>query len=340
MINVLHIINKISPTSIPVTWARYQETVDGLSPLVTSVREITRLYKYVRECDIVHGHHIKYSLLAVLIAKILSKPFIFTTHGSFLHLSLTNKLLIMVIYRAANQVTFVNNELYQQLPGACKKIIENKTAVILNGVDINYSYKYSAVIENFGIPNNKSIIFHPSRHVHEKNQIRILEAIEISLRSNPNIVLVMAGSGPLEDALKNKAKALGIYEKVYFLGYISRNDVYNFLNCCSLYLMPSLSEGLNVSFLEALSQRARIVVSDIEQFTYPFRHWNVNPDDYQVTFCNPMDSNSISSAINSSLLNSTNERCWDLSFIDIKSMIDAYRTVYLRTLSAESHCRR
>ena len=47
------------------------------------------------------------------------------------------------------------------------------------------------------------------------------------------------------------------------------------MEIAELFVMPSISEGLNVAFLEALSLNKKILVSNIDQFTYPFDKYNL-----------------------------------------------------------------
>ncbi len=70
---------------------------------------------------------------------------------------------------------------------------------------------------------------------------------------NPNIKLYLAGDGTLKDEIKSTIKKLNLENNVILLDLIDRDDVYNFLEKCEIFLMPSISEGLSISILEALS---------------------------------------------------------------------------------------
>ena len=326
---VLHVVNSISPTSIPLTWVELQKLHSDINPKIISAIKPLDLLGHVSECDLVHGHHVKSGLLAAIISKVLLRKFIFTTHGAYPCLSTTNKILIFFVYLLSDWVVFVNDELYTLLPSLYKRFVKKKKSIILNGVRIEHGYSKVDVRKKYGIPSNSEIVFHPSRLVWEKNQVRLVEAFSMSMRKNKNIVLVIAGAGALGNQLKDLVKRFGIEENVFFLGYISREDVYSFLGCCSLYIMPSLSEGLNVSFLEALTQRVKVVVSSIRQFTDTFQQWNVSPEHLRVLFCDPISVNSISSAIDLSLRNQDTITNVDLNFLSIDAMIDKYVDLYL-----------
>jgi glycosyltransferase involved in cell wall biosynthesis len=63
-------------------------------------------------------------------------------------------------------------------------------------------------------------------------------------------VLAFAGIGPLEQAMSDLAKQLGISDRVRFLGY--RRDIPVLLRASSALLLPSEREGLPRSIMEAL----------------------------------------------------------------------------------------
>ena len=95
--------------------------------------------------------------------------------------------------------------------------------------------------------------------------------------------------------------------------------------------MPSLSEGLNVSFLEALAMNIRIIVSDIKQFSEPLSIWDKNSLNLNVFMCDPLSVHSISHCFqmaNDSLLLRFNSE-----FININHMINKYKKLYYKYIN-------
>ena len=88
-------------------------------------------------------------------------------------------------------------------------------------------------------------------------------------------------------SIEKAADKLGLEGSVYFIGTIDRNDVYNFLAESDLFIMPSISEGLNIAFLEALTMDIKILVSKIEQFQQSFKFYNLDPALFNVSLANP-----------------------------------------------------
>lgn len=63
--------------------------------------------------------------------------------------------------------------------------------------------------------------------------------------------LILVGDGPVRQKLMKYASSLGIGDRVYFTGW--REDIADMLNMFDIFVLPSLSEGLPMSLLEAMS---------------------------------------------------------------------------------------
>jgi glycosyltransferase involved in cell wall biosynthesis len=73
--------------------------------------------------------------------------------------------------------------------------------------------------------------------------------------------LHVIGTGPLEDELRERAKAAGLAARVHFHGF--RDNIYDYLAHLDLLLMPSLHEGLPYTLLEAWSLGCPLAVSRV-----------------------------------------------------------------------------
>jgi glycosyltransferase involved in cell wall biosynthesis len=73
--------------------------------------------------------------------------------------------------------------------------------------------------------------------------------------------LVLAGSGSMEQSLRQQAKALGVANRVHFTGHLE--NMPTFYRALDLYCQPSLNEGLPLAPLEAQSCNIPAVVTDV-----------------------------------------------------------------------------
>ena len=326
---IVYMVNGLSKTSIPWRWSNYFNKHSSQNSInLLSVKEFRNsLFKIDKEVEVVHGHHIKAMALFLISNVKAQRKSLYTVHGSYLFLSKINALLLKFIFKASDKIVFVNQMLYDVLPKEYKSTIEGKYEVILNGVETEYSYAKSDVYAKFNIDASDIICFHPARFVTEKNHIRMISAFKPLMEQNPKIKLLLAGDGKLKKEILEHIELLELKNNVIFLGLIERDEVYNFLERCDLFLMPSISEGLNIAFLEAISMKTKIVVSDIEQFTYPLKAYNLNAKDLNVTFVNPLKEEMISKGIVHALEEKRNEG-YDGSDFSLTSMMNKYEYIY------------
>ena len=326
---LIYMVNGLSKTSIPWRWTEYFNKKSALNQIeLLEIKSLkSRWNDLQNKTDLVHGHHIKAMAFFLLSNIIFRKPTVYTVHGSYLFLSKSNALLLKFIFKFSNKIIFVNQMLYDVLPSSYKKLIEGKYEVILNGVETDYEYIRSDVYKKFKIDSSDIICFHPARFVTEKNHIRLISAFVPLIERNSKIKLILAGDGKLKKEIQTHVEALNLEKNVIFLGLIERDEVYNFLERCDLFLMPSISEGLNIAFLEAISMKTKVLVSDIEQFTYPLKAYDLNPKDLNVTFVDPLDENAMSQGILSAL-EQNKELNYDCSDFSLTSMMKKYEDIY------------
>jgi len=79
----------------------------------------------------------------------------------------------------------------------------------------------------------------------------LLDAAALLAHDFPGLSLVIAGDGPLRASLADRARRLGIAERVHFLGFLP--DVAPVYEALDVYALPSTAEGLPSSLLEAMA---------------------------------------------------------------------------------------
>jgi glycosyltransferase involved in cell wall biosynthesis len=88
-----------------------------------------------------------------------------------------------------------------------------------------------------------------------------LQAFAEIRRAYPDAVLLLAGDGKLEQDLKARARALGVWEYCRFLGF--RRDIARLLAATDVFLFPSVQEGLPCSVQEALCMEVPVVATEV-----------------------------------------------------------------------------
>ena len=77
----------------------------------------------------------------------------------------------------------------------------------------------------------------------------------------PRLRLLVAGKGPERATLERRAVALGLGERVRFLG--ERDDKAELLEACDAFVLPSRREGLGVAALEAMAAGRAVIATRV-----------------------------------------------------------------------------
>ncbi len=140
----------------------------------------------------------------------------------------------------------------------------DKIEVVANGVDPRQfrAGRNSKEIGRRFAAKGEKIVFFVGRLVQEKGIHILLDAVPRILAAEPETKFVIAGKGPVLDALRSQARNLGIEQHVVFTGYIddaTRNALYQ---ASSVAVFPSLYEPFGIVALEAMAANVPVIVAD------------------------------------------------------------------------------
>ncbi len=236
--------------------------VEYAIPLVDTMEEI----------DLIHAHDWLVAYAGRALKQAYKKPLIATIHATEygrnqgLHNDLQRYIsdvewwLTYESWRVIVCSHYMEQEMKRvfQLPG-------DKMRIVPNGVDLT-RYQRSDVghllREHYAKPEEK-LVFFVGRLVQEKGAQVLLDAVPKVLQYYSDAKFVIAGKGPALEYLKNKAQDMGVYERVYFTGYID-DDTRDFLyRIADVAVFPSLYEPFGMVALEAMAAHTPVVVSDV-----------------------------------------------------------------------------
>ncbi len=103
------------------------------------------------------------------------------------------------------------------------------------------------------------VIGHVGRYCYQKNQEYLLELISRLRKTQPDIRLLLIGTGTTGEKLKKKAEQCGVDQAVLFLG--ARDDVSDLYQAMDLFLFPSRYEGLGLAAVEAQCTGLPVIAS-------------------------------------------------------------------------------
>ena len=143
--------------------------------------------------------------------------------------------------------------------------IQQQVQIITNGILLDkFRYnpqKQQEMREKLGIKPEDKVIGTVARFSFQKYPEKLLQIFDDLLKKSKNYKLLWVGEGPLQNKIKEKAKSMGVYNKIIFYG--TSDEVYELLQAVDVFVMTSRFEGLGISILEAEAASIPCVCSDV-----------------------------------------------------------------------------
>ncbi len=131
-----------------------------------------------------------------------------------------------------------------------------RVEVVGEGVD----YEFFRKSEKAKLPKNS--ILYIGRFVKMKGVEYLVRAFKIVKEKVPDARLFLGGYGPEEKNLKRLAKDLRVRD-ISFLGPLGRSEMAGYLKACSVFALPSTSEGFPLTIVEAMTSGCPIVSTNV-----------------------------------------------------------------------------
>jgi phosphatidylinositol alpha-1,6-mannosyltransferase len=168
-------------------------------------------------------------------------------------------LAMKSISRHVDHLTYLGEFTRSAIAKSVTKDAVHSMVKIAPGIDIDHFSPVDAsqLREELGLT-HKKVIVSVGRLVHRKGQDVLIEAMPAIIKEVPQAQILMIGEGPYRSYLENRVKALGLQERVTFIGRIQYADLPRYICVGDLFVMPSRSrlaglevEGLGIVYLEA-----------------------------------------------------------------------------------------
>lgn len=209
--------------------------------------------------DVVHAHNLNAGgQIARRLADDFAVPYVITEHtstyASDLARLLSDSPAFSSVFDRASAILAVGESLASNLRSSIGAGHPEKVHVVPNVVDpLLLGVPLTVQRESFTIAGLGYLIT-------RKNYVLLLEAFaraEIPLGSR----LVIGGDGPEARPLADRARALGVEDRVCFTGHLSRDRVVEFMQSADLFAHPSDSESFGVVLIEAMAMGLPILAT-------------------------------------------------------------------------------
>ena len=232
------------------------------------LRVLPRLVRLLREhrVDVLHMH-LPYSAIIGRIASRFApvRSVVYTEHNVWERYRWPTSTLNRLTYGWNDAVIAVSGSVERSISSRYRANGRPKLAVIPNGIDLDellaVPREPAAVRAEFGIPQSHSLVVHVANFTPKKRHEDLLEAAQLVLEREPSVTFLLVGQGPLESAMKERARELGLADRVVFAGF--RPDATRLVAGADVFVLSSLYEGLPVSLLEAMAVGTAVVTTEV-----------------------------------------------------------------------------
>ena len=229
-----------------------------------SFSQVSPLLEWWDSYDIVHAHsHLFFStFLCTLARKFRSTPLVTTNHGLVSQTApewLQRLYLPTIgrwIFRTADAVICYTEAERDRVVGL--GVPPDKIHVIHNGIDT------SVFVPSDSSSPGKQILW-IGRLAPGKGVEYLLKGFEVFSRKFPEYVLIMVGRGPLKDDLTRMIQKMGLEDRVVLRDFISNEELPALYRDSSLFVLPSLEEGVPRTILEAMACGRPVVCTALPQ---------------------------------------------------------------------------
>jgi len=212
-----------------------------------------------------------YGPMVLLLSKATGIPFSLIVHGAELFVEkLKTRLIVSQILGKAKSVIcvsrFTRDSLLRRFPKSRMPVIihpgtrpETFVPVANRGV----------LLEKYGL-GGKRVVLSVSRLVRRKGHAQVVKALPKVIEQVPEVVYLIAGSGPAAEELRALVRDMELGESVRFLGIVDEDKLVDLYAMCDVFVLPSMQttdtesgslrmEGFGIAFLEAAASGRPVV---------------------------------------------------------------------------------
>jgi glycosyltransferase involved in cell wall biosynthesis len=237
-------------------WIETYNNKNNFLKIIYFLRGFFQFLFFLPFCRIVHIHFSwKLSVIRKLpffvFAKLFRKKVIIHLHsGSDPIIDSGVKGIYQYFFKNADITILLAHQIKDQL---LKVFVFKKVIVVYNPVPV--------IPETENINKEHKILF--AGHINEKKGIfDLVMAFSKICHQNTSWKLEIAGNGNIEK-LNDLIKTLGIAEQTEFLGWIKGEDKNRVFKSCSIFCLPSYTEGFPMSVLEAWAYKLSVITTAV-----------------------------------------------------------------------------
>jgi glycosyltransferase involved in cell wall biosynthesis len=228
--------------------------------------QLLRVLK-AKQADIVHMHGYGATTFGRLCAWRLGIPSILHEHANHIDTPWFQKVADRLLAPHTDLAIAVS-ESTAEFTIRARLMPAERTKVVYLGAPLDEfarvrsAEEIAAARAALGIPSDIIAVGTVTRLMPSKGNQYLVDAVKEITARQPKARVYIAGEGELESDLKSQARALGLGDRLVFLGF--QRDVSAVLAAYDIVVFPSLWEGTPLTAFEALASGKPIVATDAD----------------------------------------------------------------------------
>jgi len=266
----------VQPADVAVqTGGRIQAFADdgaGLHQRLLGVRRAVR--HYLRDVDLVAGHFALY--LAPVVGVLGDTPLVMHFHGPWAQESgvegqnqaavFAKKALERFAYRRADRFIVLSNA-FAELLMREYGVAHDRIRIVPGSVDLDrFTDRFSKDAARAALrwPADRPILLAIRRLIARVGLDRLVEAMKAVKQAVPEVLLYIAGRGPLAGALRKQIAEAGLEDNVHLLGFLPDEDLPAAYRAADINVVPTAAlEGFGLTAAEALAAGTPSMVTPV-----------------------------------------------------------------------------
>lgn len=205
--------------------------------------------------DLIHAHQAFPDGAAVrLLAEDLAVPYVVTVHGADVNVNLAGRGPLRERTRraldGAAAVMAVSGAVARRLDGL---VPPQRLHTLLNGVRGQHQAAPAALLPG------RRLVLSVGNLYASKGHAIVLAALARLGRPYADVHYAIVGDGPERHRLAAQARALGLSERLVFLGWRPHDEVLGLMARADAFVLPSAPEGFGLVYAEAMAQGTPVV---------------------------------------------------------------------------------
>jgi len=224
---------------------------------------IIRKYKI----QIIHAHSvIPTGFVASIVSKLMHKPLFITAHGMDINNFENSRIFNYFIASSLNS-SFKSIAVSEDLAKKMRFMVKDKNRVFVlrNAVDTDRfnPTRDKSIRSKFDINDEDILILFVGYLDEFKGIFELINAFNVINSENRNVKLMMVGTGPKKEDLLKILTKMNIEDEVIFTGRVEPQKIHKYYQAADIFVLPSYTEGLPVSVLEAMACGLPVVATNV-----------------------------------------------------------------------------